>query len=270
MRVTKATFSRLPTNNFYGGVRNTPPLVFIKEYAMKENSFTKGIVDGLPICFGYLAVAFAFGISAVGGGITPLEATLISMTNLTSAGQFAALPIIAAGGGLIEMALTQFIFILFYMLMSISLTQRFDGSIKLCDRFLIAFGVTDEVFGVASSKRRVGKSYMYGLILTPFIGWSLGTLLGASAGNILPSVVTTALSVAIYGMFVAIVFPDARKETPVALCSVIAILLGCAFRFIPFLSFVPEGFVIIICAVVASGIMAAIAPIKPDSEVQND
>lgn len=237
---------------------------------MKENSFSKGIVDGLPICFGYFAVAFAFGISAVGGGITPLEATLISMTNLTSAGQFAALPIIAAGGGLLEMALTQFVINLRYMLMSISLTQKFDSSIKLCNRFLIAFGVTDEVFGVASSKRKVGKNYMYGLILTPFVGWSLGTFLGASAGNILPAVVTTALSVAIYGMFVAIVFPDARKESPVAICAIIAIAVGCAFRFIPFLSVVPEGFVIIICALVAAATMAAVAPIKLDTEVQND
>ena len=237
---------------------------------MKENSFSKGIVDGLPICFGYFAVAFAFGISAVGGGITPLEATLISMTNLTSAGQFAALPIIAAGGGLLEMALTQFVINLRYMLMSMSLTQKFDSSIKLCNRFLIAFGVTDEVFGVASSKRKVGKNYMYGLILTPFVGWSLGTFLGASAGNILPAVVTTALSVAIYGMFVAIVFPDARKESPVAICAIIAIAVGCAFRFIPFLSVVPEGFVIIICALVAAATMAAVAPIKSDTEVQND
>lgn len=237
---------------------------------MKENSFSKGIVDGLPICFGYLAVAFAFGISAVASGLTPIEATLISMTNLTSAGQFAALPIIMAGGGLLELAMTQFIINLRYMLMSISLTQRFDNSVKLYNRFLIAFGVTDEVFGVASSKRKVGKNYMYGLILTPFLGWSLGTLLGASAGNILPAVVTTALSVAIYGMFVAIVFPDARKENPVAICALISIALGCAFRFIPFLSTVPEGFVVIICAVVASGIMAAVAPIKMDAEVQND
>ena len=235
---------------------------------MKENSFSKGIVDGLPICFGYFAVSFAFGISAVASGLLPLEATLISMTNLTSAGQFAALPIIAAGGGLIEMALTQFIINLRYMLMSISLTQKFDSSIKLCDRFLIAFGVTDEVFGVASSKRKVGKNYMYGLILTPFFGWALGTFLGASAGNILPAVVTTALSVAIYGMFVAIVFPDARKESPVAFCAIISIVLGCIFRFAPILSTIPEGFVIIICALVSAGIMAAISPIKTE-EVQD-
>ncbi|MBR5452144.1 MAG: AzlC family ABC transporter permease [Clostridia bacterium] len=236
---------------------------------MKENSFLKGIVDGLSICFGYLAVAFAFGISAVGNGLTPLEATLISMTNLTSAGQFAALPIISAGGGLIEMALTQLVINLRYMLMSISLTQKFDSSIKFYNRFLIAFGVTDEVFGVASSKQKIGKKYMYGLILTPFLGWSLGTFLGASAGNILPTVVTTALSVAIYGMFVAIVFPVAKKETSVAICATIAILLSCAFEFIPFLSAVPEGFVVIICAVVASAVMAALAPINQDTEVQD-
>lgn len=238
---------------------------------MKENSFSKGIVDGLPICFGYLAVAFAFGISAVASGLTPIEATLISMTNLTSAGQFAALPIIMAGGGLLELAMTQFIINLRYMLMSISLTQKFDGSVRFCDRFLIAFGVTDEVFGVSSSRKgKVGKSYMLGLILTPFLGWSLGTLFGSVAGNVLPAVVTTALSVAIYGMFVAIVLPDAKKEGAIALCVIIAMVLSCCFSFIPLLKAVPQGFVVIICAVVAAGIMAAVAPVKSDAEVQDE
>ena len=232
---------------------------------MKENSFSKGIVDGLPICFGYFAVSFAFGISAVASGLSWLEATLVSMTNLTSAGQFAALPIIAAGGGFLEMAMTQFIINLRYMLMSISLTQRFDSSVRLRDRFIIGFGNTDEIFGVASSRKgKVGRRYMFGLILTPFLGWTLGTLLGAVAGDILPAMVTTALSVAIYGMFIAIVLPEAKKERSLAICCLIAIALSCCFEFLPLLSAVPDGFVIIICAVVAAAVMATLAPVKTE------
>lgn len=237
---------------------------------MKENSLKKGIVDGLPICFGYFAVSFAFGIAAVASGLSALESTLISMTNLTSAGQFAALPIMAAGGSLIELALTQFIINLRYMLMSISLTQKFDSSVRFCDRFLIAFATTDEIFGVASGRKgKVGRHYMFGLAVTPILGWTLGTLLGAVAGDILPTVITTALSVAIYGMFVAIVLPEAKKENAVAFCALIAIALGCAFKYIPILSNVPDGFVVIICAVVSAGIMAAISPIKVE-EGDND
>ncbi len=235
---------------------------------MKENTFSRGILDGIPICLGYFAVSFAFGISAVSAGLGVLEATMMSLTNLTSAGQFAALPIIASGGGFIEMAVTQFIINLRYMLMSISLTQKFDKSVRFLDRFIIAFGVTDEIFGVSSSRKgRVGRNYMLGLIITPVLGWTSGTFLGAAAGNILPSVIVTALSLAIYGMFIAIVLPEAKKEKGILICCLIAIALGCMFKYIPLLGAVPEGFVIIICASLAAGIMAFIAPIKIEGGV---
>lgn len=237
---------------------------------MKEhNSFLKGITDGLPICFGYLSVAFAFGIFATQNGLSALEALLISMTNLTSAGQLAAVPIIATGGTLLELAVAQLIINLRYALMSVSLSQKLGKSVRSFDRFIIAFGNTDEVFGVASSKDgNVGRNYLYGLILTPFIGWSTGTILGAVAGNILPASVTSALGIAIYGMFVAIVVPVAKKDHKVAICALIAIALGCAFRFVPFLSGVPSGFVIIICASAASALLALLAPVKTEKEAQ--
>lgn len=225
----------------------------------KENTFMQGIVDGLPICLGYVSVAFAFGIFSVGNGLSVSEAVLISMTNVTSAGQLSAVPIIAMGGSFLELALTQCIINLRYSLMSVSLSQKFDGSIRLLDRFLLAFVNTDEVFAVASSKpHRVSRRYMYGLILTPYLGWSLGTLVGALAGDIFPPMLTSALGVAIYGMFIAIVLPASKKSRSTALCVLLAIALSCLFRFTPGLSKVPTGFTIILCAVAASAVFALI------------
>lgn len=239
---------------------------------MKEvNSFKKGIVDGLPICLGYLSVSFAFGIFAVGSGLSILQALIISMVNVTSAGQLAAVPIICGGGGLLELAMSQLIINSRYSLMSVSLSQRLGESIKLRHRFIIAFGNTDEVFAVASSQKgNVGKRYMYGLILTPILGWSFGTLLGAVAGNVLPQIVTTSLGVAIYGMFIAIVVPQLKAESSALICAAIAIAFSCAFQFIPLLQAVPSGFVVIICAVVASLIMAAVAPIKVEEVTEGE
>ena len=230
---------------------------------MKEiNSFSKGIRNGLPICFGYLSVAFAFGIFAGGSGLSVAEALLISATNVTSAGQLAAVPIIAGGGTLLELAVSQLVINLRYALMSVSLSQRLGGSVRLRDRFLIAFVNTDEVFAVASAKPSlVGRYYLFGLILTPYLGWSAGTLLGAVAGNILPAIVVSALGVAIYGMFLAIIIPPAKKSRATALCILMAVVLSCAFYYIPALQAVPSGFVVILCAVAASALFAAVAPV---------
>ena len=235
---------------------------------MKENnSFLKGIKDGLPICIGYFAVSFAFGITAVSLGLTWLEALLISVTNLTSAGQLAGVPIIAGGGSLIEMAVSHLVINSRYALMSVTLSQKLGESIKLPHKFLISFGNTDEIFAVAQTgKHQVGKKYMYGLILTPWIGWTTGTLLGAVADNILPAIIISALGVAIYGMFVAIVVPVAKKQKNVLLCVLLSIILSCMFKYLPLLNTVPAGFVIIICAVTASIVFAFVSPIHNNEE----
>ncbi len=233
-------------------------------------TFRKGLIDGLPVCIGYLSVAFAFGIFAVGSGLGVPEALMISMTNVTSAGQLAAVPIITGGGMMTELAMSQFIINLRYALMSISLSQKLDRTVRLYDRFIIAFVNTDEVFAIASSQREaVGRRYLYGLILTPYLGWSVGTLLGAVAGDILPAIVTSALGIAIYGMFIAIVTPIARADRATAVCVLIAAALSCAFRYLPLLSAVPSGFVIIICAVIAAGVMAVVAPVKTEEVAAN-
>lgn len=231
------------------------------------NSFKKGLKDGLPICIGYFSVAFAFGIFAVENGLTVFQAVIISLLNLTSAGQLAAIPIIAGGGTLFELALSQLVINSRYSLMSVSLSQKLSKRVKLPQKLLIAYGNTDEIFAVSvSNKGELGTKYMLGIILLPVIGWTSGTFLGGFVGNILPAMVTAALGVAIYGMFVAIVVPVAKKEKMTALCVLLAIAISCAFRYIPLLKAVPSGFTVIICAVAASALFAIIAPIKAEEK----
>ena len=229
--------------------------------------FKCGLKDGIPIALGYLSVSFGFGISAVNGGLSPLAAVIISLTNLTSAGQVAGVEVILALGTLIEMALTQLTINVRYSLMSLSLSQKLDQSFTLPHRLIASFGITDEVFGVASSKKDPLKPiYMYGLILLPFFGWTLGTLLGAVAGNILPPSVNSALGIAIYGMFVAIVLPPAKREMGVLAASLISIGVSLALAFIPLLSFITSGFAIIVSALAAAVVAALLFPIKEEDE----
>lgn len=234
---------------------------------MKIN-FLKGLRDGIPIALGYLSVSFTFGIRAVNDGILWWEAMLISVTNLTSAGQFAGLSVIAEGGSLIEIGLTQLVINMRYALMSLSLTQKLDGKFSRTKRWLAGYGVTDEIFAVASGSRdAVTAGYMAGLIITPVIGWTSGTGLGAIAGNILPQTVQSALSVAIYGMFVAIFVPPMKKNRAVAAVVFMGIVLSCCFEWLPVIKNIPSGFAIIICAMIAAAIGAALFPIE-DKEAQ--
>lgn len=224
--------------------------------------FGHGLIDGIPIALGYLSVSFGFGISAVSGGLSPFASVLISLTNLTSAGQVAGLGIILAEGAFLEMAITQLVINIRYFLMSLSLSQRLDGRFTIGHRLLAAFGITDEIFGVASSKKEpLVPRYMYGLILLPLLGWTLGTLLGAVAGNILPEALKQALGIAIYGMFVAIVVPPAREHSGVLLGATVAIAVSCLVAYLPFLSFITSGFSIIIAALVGAVVAALLFPI---------
>ena len=230
-----------------------------------------GIRDGMPIWIGYLSVSFAFGIFATGLGLSVWETLLISMFNLTSAGQLAAVPIIAAAGSFVELAMTQLVINLRYSLMSVSLSQRMGESVRIRDRFLIAFVNTDEVFAVSSGKgTMLGRKYMFGLIVPPFLGWSLGTLLGAVCGNVLPALIISALGIAIYAMFIAIVVPVMKKNRKTLLAVLSAVLLSCLFKYLPVLNKVPSGFVIIICAVTVSVIFALVAPVPDEEEAEKN
>ena len=216
-------------------------------------SFKTGIKDGLAIGLGYLSVSFSFGIMAVTSGLSWWQAVLISVTCVTSAGQVAGVGIMAASGGLLEMAVSKLVINLRYSLMAISLSQKTDRSMNIPARLVDSYIITDEIFGVASSKDSVGFKYMTGLGILPVAGWTLGTLLGAVCGNILPPVVTNSLAIGIYGMFVAIVLPVCRKNKTIAVISIISVLLSVVFRYVPFLNaHVSSGFAIIICAVAAA------------------
>ena len=243
---------------------------------MRAKNFKRGLIHGLPIALGYLAVSISFGISCVNMGLSVLEALFISMANLTSAGQLAGAPIIASGGNLFALGFGQLFINLRYSLMSVSLSQKLDDKITLIDRFLISFGNTDEIFAVSvSQKESVSKEYMYGLIALPFVGWSLGTLLGALLGVLisayLPPFVLAALGIAIYGMFVAIVVPVMKKERPIVFCVLLAIALSLICYYVPFVSkIIPSELHIVVCAVIASAVLAIAAPIKSTDDGEEE
>ena len=184
---------------------------------MNWNEFTTGVRRGMPVGMGYLSVSFGFGTLAASQGIKVLDAVLISATNVTSAGQFAGLTLILAAAGLWEVILTQIIINSRYALMSLALSQRMGERIGFLPRLLIAFMNTDEIFALAMSRKEpLTVPFLIGLGVLPFIGWTGGTLLGALAGSVLPQNIRTALGVMLYGMFIAIVIPPAKKERQVA------------------------------------------------------
>lgn len=233
----------------------------------KRKLYFRGLRDGLPICLGYLSVSFAFGIYAVESGLAVWQAIAISMSNLTSAGQLAGVPIITMTLPLAEMMLTQFVINLRYSLMSVSLSQKLSKRVRLLERMAIAFGVTDEIFAVAiSQKEDLETPYMLGLITTPFWGWTIGTTLGALAGDILPGIVVSALGLALYAMFVAIVIPPSKKNRAVAGTCLVAVALSTIFYYMPFLNRISSGVAVIICALAASLVFALVAPVPDDPE----
>ena len=243
---------------------------------MRFKSFKRGVLHGLPIALGYLAVSISFGVSAVNMGLSIIEVLFISMANMTSAGQLAGAPIIAGGGSFFALGFGQLFINLRYALMSVSLSQKLDSNVTLIDRLLIGFGVTDEIFAVSvSQKEAVSKEYMYGLITLPYIGWSLGTLIGALLGVVvstyLPPFVLAALGIAIYGMFIAIVVPVMKKERSVTFCVLLAMLLSVLCYYVPIIGkIIPSELHIVLCAVIASIVLAIIAPIKPEDSDDAD
>lgn len=225
-----------------------------------RSPFLKGMAHGVPIMLGYLSVSFGFGIAAVRLGISPAAAVAISAFNLTSAGQAAGIEIIAAAGTLLEMALTQLVINIRYALMGISLSQRLDDSFTTPRRLLVSFGITDEIYAVAVSRPEpVTARYMYGLILTPFLGWTAGTALGALAGSLLPASVTDAMGIVLYGMFMAIFVPAARKDRRVLCVVALAAAFSAVFRYL--LPMVSSGFAVILSALAAAVVGAVLFPL---------
>ena len=236
---------------------------------MNPSAYRTGIKRGLPVGIGYFSVSFGFGAMAAAQSMRALDATLISLTNLTSAGQFAGLTLILASAGLWEMVLTMLVINSRYALMSLALSQRMGTDIGLLPRFLIAFFNTDEIFALAMAEPgRLSTAFMMGLGTTPILGWTFGTLCGALAGSVLPMNIRAALGVMLYGMFVAIVIPPARKERPVLYTMLTALVCSCLFAWMPGLKTVSPGVSIVICTVAAAAFCAWRFPIEDEEVAQ--
>ena len=231
----------------------------------KWNEYRNGVSRGLPVGMGYFSVSFGFGAMAVSQGLSTMDATLISLTNLTSAGQFAGLTVIVAMATLWEMVLTQLIINSRYALMSLALSQRMGQRIGLLPRLVIAFFNTDEIFALAMARKEpLTIPFMLGLGTLPIVGWTTGTLCGALAGSVLPASIQAALGVMLYGMFVAIVVPPAKQNRPVLICVVLAMVFSTLFTIVPLLRQTSAGIAIVICTVAAAALCAWMFPVSEE------
>ena len=234
---------------------------------MKKQDFLKGIKDGMPIALGYFSVSMAFGLAVVLSGLPIWSAVLISMTNLTSAGQFAGVNILLALGALTELALTTLIINLRYFLMSLSLSQRVEEKMSIWKRMIFSFAITDEVFAVSMQHKGVlTSSYMAGLVLSPPMGWTLGTLTGALLTSVMPPVLSSSMGIALYAMFIAIVIPPARENKNVMFAALVAVLMSVMFSYAPMLKNISSGWSIIIITLAVSSSAAFLFPVAEEAQ----
>lgn len=217
--------------------------------------------DSIPIALGYFTVSLAFGLYCAQAGVPALLAGLISATNLSSSGQFAAITIIAAQGGYLELAIGVALVNLRYVLMAISLGQRLGPGVGVGKRLIMAAGITDEIYALGMARREVGFSDYVASMILPILGWTSGTMVGAAAGEILPAALTSAFGVLLYAMFVAIVVPVARLSRKVLGVALGAAALSSVLALIEQLD---VGWRIIIVTLAVSAIAATVAPHHPD------
>lgn len=238
-----------------------------EEDRMKKQEFLQGMKDGMPICLGYFSVSMAFGLSVVLAGMPVWSAVLTSLTNVTSAGQFAGVNLLLEHAPFVEIFMTTIIINMRYFLMSLSISQKVSSKMTMRQRMAVSFGVTDEIFAVSMQhKGELSAVYMAGLILTPVLGWTLGTWTGAVASSLMPATVSSAMGIALYGMFIAIIIPDARREKSVLFTILLAIMASYGFTYLPILKNLSSGWVIIIITIAVSAIAATLFPIKVDEE----
>ncbi|MEY8337104.1 AzlC family ABC transporter permease [Lachnospiraceae bacterium 62-35] len=236
---------------------------------MNRREFIQGMRHGIPICLGYFSVSAAFGMMAVLSGIPLWVAVMISLTNVTSAGQFAGVNLMLAGGTYLELLISMIVINIRYFLMSLSLSQKVEEGMGYMKRFGISFGITDEIFAVAIQRPgTVTASYMAGLIFLPVLGWTGGTLTGGAVTSVLPESIASALGIALYGMFIAIVVPAAKNHTSVLFTAVTAVFLSLTLNYMPIFSQLSGGWGIILITVIASALAALCFPITPE-EPQN-
>ena len=231
---------------------------------MKDKEFIKGLKSGIPIGMGYFAVSITFGITSVLLGLNIWQTTLISLLTLTSAGQVAGINIMVVPGMYIDMFVTQLTINLRYSFMSVALSQKTESKFNGIFKALLGFFITDEIFAVAITKEEISRKFFFGLSVLPYVGWTVGTLLGALLGNILPVMLMSALSIAIYGMFIAIIIPPCKNDIKILFVIVIAIILSSCFYYLPYLNKVSQGIAISICAIISAVIGAIFFPKKED------
>ncbi len=232
---------------------------------MGTKNFFTGIKAGMPICVGYFSVSFGFGAMAIAQGLKVWQAILISCSNLTSAGQFAGLTVISAGAAIMEMILTQLVINSRYALMSLALGQRLGPKVGTGKRLLMAFFNTDEVFALGMSRgKQLTPAFFMGAGVIAALGWTAGTAMGAIAGSLLPQSVRMVLGVMLYGMFIAIVVPQARAEKPVLICVILALVFSCLFAWLPWLKEISGGLAIVLCTVAAAAVCAVLFPVKEE------
>lgn len=232
----------------------------------KKLIFFNGVKMGVPIGLGYFAVSFSLGISAKNAGLTALQAALASLLLNASAGEYALFTLIASGAGYIETAVMELVANARYLLMSCALSQKLSDKAKNPHRLLIGVAVTDEMFGASIARpEKVSPVYYFGMMAVAVPCWSVGTALGVAVGSILPALVVSALSVSLYGMFLAVIIPEARKNFVVLGVIVVSFVLSLGATLIPFVSKIPEGTRIILLTVIISGLAALLFPIKEEA-----
>ncbi len=232
---------------------------------MNKKNYKEGLRDGIPIALGYFAVSFTLGIAAKKAGLSAFQATLMSLTNSTSAGEFAAISAICAGSTYLEMAVMQAVINLRYLLMSCALSQKIDNKVGMINRLIMGGGITDEIFGISISRPgRLNPFYTYGAMSLAIPAWSLGTCIGVVVGSVLPSNVISALSVALYGMFLAVIIPPARENKIIALLITVSMAASYAFSVVPGLKDISSGMTVIILTVVISGAAAFLFPVEEE------
>ena len=220
----------------------------------------EGIRDGIPIGLGYFVVSFTLGIAAKHAGLTPFQGFLTSFLNNASAGEYAAFTVIAADATYLEMALITLVANARYMLMSTVLSQKFSKDTPFYHRILVGFDVTDEIFGISVARQgKLNPFYNYGAMLVALPGWSIGTALGIMAGNILPASAVSALSVALYGMFLAIIIPPSREDKIIALTVIVSFVLSFIAAY--FFDDISAGTRTIVLTVLIAGVAAYIFPV---------
>ncbi len=235
----------------------------------KKVDFARGLRDGIPIMLGYLAVAFTLGIAARNAGLNAFQSALASFTNHASAGEFVGFTLIAAGAGIWELALMEVVANARYLLMSCAMSQKLAPSTPFIHRLLVGYCLTDEVFGVSMAQEGfLRPAYTYGAFLIAVLGWTSGSALGVLVGNILPARAVSALSVGLYGMFLAIIVPPARKNRFLCALIVLSMTASALFTVLPLIKDLSAGVRTILLTVAISAAAALLCPVRDEENAE--